>query len=235
MYLSALCNCRNYYRSNITMVPISPRVIGRKSFFLSHVTKSANFSAVNAIMDNDEKSATTPSTLKFHIETYGCQMNISDSEIVRSILSSAGHLNVSSLEDADLVLVNTCAIRENAENKVWNRLKYFNSLRSKSNAARRNRKGYPLVGVLGCMAERLKTRLLEENSVNFICGPDAYRDIPRIIDVATQTDQKTANTQLSLEETYADISPIRETSSSSAFLSIMRGCNNMCSCELMPE
>lgn len=180
---------------------------------------------------SDELVDQQSKVLKFYIETYGCQMNISDSEIVRSLLLSAGHSTCDNVENADLILVNTCAIRENAEQKIWHRLNYFQSIR------RTNRKiipGYPIVGVLGCMAERLKTRLLEEESVDFVCGPDAYRDITRLIHVATSTDQKEANVQLSLEETYADISPVREASGISAFVTIMRGCNNMCSYCIVP-
>lgn len=151
-------------------------------------------------------------SLKFHIETYGCQMNSSDSEIVRSILLSAGHSETHTVDDAELIFQNTCAIRENAESKIWNRLKFFRSMRKKS-----KRKGYPKVGVLGCMAERLKDRLLEEEAVDLVCGPDAYRDLPRLLESITSTGQKEANIQLSFEETYADISPVRSTGSESAF------------------
>ena len=116
---------------------------------------------------------THTSPLNFHIETYGCQMNSSDSEIVRSILTVAGHKYCNNIQDADLILTNTCAIRENAESKVWHRLNYFQSMRAKNKRIRKH--GFPLVGVLGCMAERLKGKLLDEDSVDFVCGPDAYR------------------------------------------------------------
>ena len=181
--------------------------------------------------------------LNFFIETYGCQMNTSDSEIVRSILLNSGHVVTTNIESADLILVNTCAIRDNAEEKIWHRLDYFQSLRSKNRHNRHlshsvssslKRKFYPLVGVLGCMAERLKTKLLDEDGVDFVTGPDAYRDIPKLLEAITSSDQKAANTQLSLEETYANISPVRETDSCSAFVSIMRGCNNMCSFCIVP-
>jgi hypothetical protein len=115
---------------------------------------------------------------------------------------------------------------------VWHRLNYFKSLKAKNRVGKSKKPGYPLVGVLGCMAERLKTSLLEEESVDFVCGPDAYRDVPLLVEIAATTDQKAANVQLSLEETYADISPVRQVSSTSAFVSIMRGCNNMCACKL---
>lgn len=151
-------------------------------------------------------------SLKFHVETYGCQMNLSDTEIVRSILLAAGHKETSAVEDAELIFQNTCAIRENAESKIWSRLKFFRSMRKSS-----SRKGYPKIGVLGCMAERLKEKLLEEEAVDLVCGPDAYRDLPRLLESVLSSDQKEANTQLSFEETYADISPVRKAGSESAF------------------
>jgi MiaB/RimO family radical SAM methylthiotransferase len=179
-----------------------------------------------------EEDATSKS-LKFYIETYGCQMNLSDSEIVRSILQDAGHQSCTTLEDADVVLTNTCAVRENAESKVWHRLKYFQSLRMKNRV--KGDKGYtPIVGVLGCMAERLKEKLLLEDSVDFVCGPDAYRDMPSLVDNIVSAGQKQANTLLSFDETYADISPVREVDQAHAFVSIMRGCNNMCSFCIVP-
>eukprot|EP00606_Chrysophyceae_sp_TOSAG23-5_P001211 GSChrysophyteH2.ASY1.ANO1.847.1 assembled CDS len=156
-------------------------------------------------------------------------MNVSDSEIVRSVLQKEGHLPAKTAESADVVLINTCAIRENAEAKIWNRLAYLQSVRHKQ-----KRKIKPYVGVLGCMAERLKERLLDEDSVDFVVGPDAYRDIPRLVEQVTSTGQKEANTQLSLEETYADIAPVRESDNCSAFVSIARGCNNMCSYCIVP-
>jgi MiaB/RimO family radical SAM methylthiotransferase len=171
-------------------------------------------------------------SLKFFIETYGCQMNVSDTEIVSTILSQSGHQQCDILEEADVILANTCAIRENAEAKVWHRLNYFESIRKKNRKVRRA--GYPLVGVLGCMAERLKDKLLENRSVDFVCGPDSYRDVPRLIRSVVSTDLKHANTQLSLEETYADINPVRDSTTSSAFVSIMRGCNNMCAFCVVP-
>lgn len=174
-----------------------------------------------------------PSTSKsFFIESYGCAMNTSDSEIVASILIKAGHSQAKDISKAGIILVNTCAIRENAEAKIWHRLAYFQSLRNKKRSL--DSSGGPLVGVLGCMAERLKDRLLDEESVDFVCGPDAYRDMPRLVEGFTSTGQKEANTRLSLEETYADIRPSRAADSSTAFVSIMRGCNNMCSYCIVP-
>ena len=173
-------------------------------------------------------------TRTFFIETHGCQMNLADSEIVRSVLGESGFKGTDNLEDADLILTNTCAVRENAEAKVWQRLKYFQSLR-KANK-KRNREGYPIIGVLGCMAERLKTELMEKAEVDFIAGPDAYRDLPNLLSIVdSSTDAKAANTALSLEETYADIQPVRLAEGKThAFVTITRGCNNKCSFCVVP-
>lgn len=151
-----------------------------------------------------------------------------------------GHLPVKDILLADLILTNTCAIRENAESKVFHRLNYFQSIREKNRLnLKRNesarRKFLPIVGVLGCMAERLKEKLLDEESVDFVVGPDSYRDIPRLLTLTASGDQTAANTQLSFDETYADIKPVRDTLiPSSAFITIMRGCNNMCSFCIVP-
>ncbi|MCY7350580.1 MAG: tRNA-2-methylthio-N(6)-dimethylallyladenosine synthase [Cytophagaceae bacterium] len=164
---------------------------------------------------------------KLYIESYGCQMNFSDSEIVASILREQGFATTSSAEEADVVLLNTCAIRDNAEQKVRNRLVHLGGLK-------RRRPGV-VVGVLGCMAERLKTKLLEEEMiVDLVAGPDAYRDLPRLVEEAG-TGQKAVNVFLSREETYADIAPVRLNSNGvTAFISIMRGCDNMCSFCVVP-
>ena len=164
---------------------------------------------------------------KLFIESYGCQMNFSDSEIVASVMRGAGFATTSSEQDADLIFLNTCAIRDNAEQKVRNRLKQLSHLKKK--------KPGMLIGVLGCMAERLKAKLLEEEKmVDIVTGPDAYRDLPRLVEEAG-TGQKAVNVLLSREETYADISPIRLNSNGvTAFISIMRGCNNMCSFCVVP-
>lgn len=180
---------------------------------------------------NDD--AGTEKSLKFYIETYGCQMNLSDSEIVRSILMDAGHTSCSELDEADIILTNTCAVRDNAEAKVWHRLKFFQSMRNK-NKLKGSKVYTPIVGVLGCMAERLKEKLLLEDCVDFVCGPDAYRDMPALLGKIVSVGQKQANTVLSFDETYADISPVREVNNASAFVSIMRGCNNMCSFCIVP-
>eukprot|EP01039_Chlorochromonas_danica_P000060 gene60-64_t len=201
---------------------------------LSDFIKKSTTSTTNTsnLLEN-EKPTLALQPMKFHIETYGCQMNVSDSEIVSTLLTAAGHQPCADLEEADLILTNTCAVRDNAESKVWNRLKYFQSIRRKRRT-KASRGRYPVVGVLGCMAERLKEKLLTEESVDFICGPDAYRDIPRLLERVVTVGQKQANTVLSFEETYADINPIREVNTTSAFVSIMRGCNNMCSFCIVP-
>jgi tRNA-2-methylthio-N6-dimethylallyladenosine synthase len=163
----------------------------------------------------------------FYIETYGCQMNVADSEVVASVLSDAGYQPAASIKEADLILVNTCSIRENAEQRVWGRLDLFRSEKKK--------RPQVIVGVLGCMAERLKEKLLESDKlVDMVVGPDAYRDLPMLVETAA-TGHSAVNVLLSREETYADISPVRlESNGVSAFISIMRGCNNMCSYCVVP-
>jgi tRNA-2-methylthio-N6-dimethylallyladenosine synthase len=163
----------------------------------------------------------------FYIESYGCQMNFSDSEIVASILNGEGFGATRNYEEADLVLINTCSIREKAEQTVRKRLTEFKKLKQ-------NKPGI-LVGVLGCMAERLKSKFLEEEQlVDIVVGPDAYRSLPVLVEEA-QTGQKAVNVLLSRDETYADISPVRlDSNGVTAFVSIMRGCNNMCSFCVVP-
>src|SRR5690242_20483308 len=164
---------------------------------------------------------------KFYIESYGCQMNFSDSEIVASILNGKGFGATRNYEEADLVFLNTCSIREKAEQTVRKRLTEFRKVKEA--------KPGMLVGVLGCMAERLKSKLLEEEKlVDIVVGPDAYRSLPVLIEEA-ETGQKSVNVLLSREETYADISPVRlDSNGVTAFISIMRGCNNMCSFCVVP-
>lgn len=164
---------------------------------------------------------------KVFIETYGCQMNQSDSEIVGAIVEKNGYELTTELEDADIIFVNTCSIRENAEQRVKNRLSEFEYLKKKKPNLK--------VGVLGCMAERLKDDLFKENkSVDIIVGPDSYRDIPTLLD-EVETGQKAASVLLSKEETYSEIIPVRLGSNGvSAFISIMRGCENFCSYCVVP-
>jgi MiaB/RimO family radical SAM methylthiotransferase len=165
------------------------------------------------------------------MEIYGCQMNVNDADIAWTFLSDAGYLRTQDVEEADVILAVTCAIRDNAERKIWARLDYFRSLKKK-----RPRSKPPLrVGLLGCMAERLKTKILEtDKMVDLVAGPDAYRSLPQMLAV-TETGQPAVNVLLSLDETYADVVPVRENSDSpSAYISIMRGCENMCSFCIVP-
>ena len=164
---------------------------------------------------------------KFYIESYGCQMNFSDSEIVASILQEEGFGATRNFEEADLVLLNTCSIREKAEQTVRNRLHAFRKVKDENPGM--------LIGVLGCMAERLKAKFLEEEKlVDLVVGPDAYRTLPGLITEA-EGGQKSVNVLLSRDETYADISPIRlDSNGVTAFVSIMRGCNNMCTFCVVP-
>nr|WP_294898702.1 MiaB/RimO family radical SAM methylthiotransferase [uncultured Pedobacter sp.] len=174
-----------------------------------------------------ESKSNLPNQRKLYIESYGCAMNFSDSEIVASILSKEGFSTTDEYEEADVIFINTCSIRENAETRVRNRLKQFR-------AVKRQNKDL-VIGVLGCMAERLKSKFLEEEKlVDVVVGPDAYRDLPNLI-AQVNDGYKAINVLLSREETYADLSPIRLNSNGiSAFISIMRGCDNMCSFCVVP-
>ena len=164
---------------------------------------------------------------KLYIESYGCAMNFSDSEIVASILQDQGFETTADYNAADVIFINTCSIRENAEQRVRNRLREFTIAKVKNPGL--------VVGVLGCMAERLKAKFLEEEKlVDVVVGPDAYRDLPNLID-QVDSGQKAVNVLLSREETYADISPVRLNSNGiNSFVSIMRGCDNMCSFCVVP-
>ena len=164
---------------------------------------------------------------KLYIETYGCQMNVSDSEVVVSILEKEGYTLTENQSEADLIFVNTCSIRDHAEKRVRNRMQEFKHLKSKNSNLK--------IGVLGCMAERLKTTLLEEEKfVDMVVGPDAYRDLPKLIK-ETEDGRQMANVVLSLEETYADITPVRlDKNGVSGFISIMRGCDNYCAYCVVP-
>jgi tRNA-2-methylthio-N6-dimethylallyladenosine synthase len=175
----------------------------------------------------DSQIPTSTTSKKYYIESYGCQMNVSDSEIVAAVLNQNGFVGTDNENDADLIFLNTCSIREKAELTVRNRLSQFKSLKKKN-------KGL-VVGVLGCMAERLKAKLLdEEKLVDIVAGPDTYRDLPRMIS-DVDGGQKSVNVLLSREETYADIAPVRYSSNGvTGFISIMRGCDNMCAFCVVP-
>lgn len=164
---------------------------------------------------------------KLYVESYGCQMNFSDSEIVASIMTKAGYTTTRNSEEADVVLINTCSIRDNAEQRVRNRLTQF----QKDKRQNPNK----VIGILGCMAERLKSQLLEEEKlVDLVAGPDAYRELPGLV-TEVESGQKAVNVLLSREETYAEISPVRlDAAGVSTFISIMRGCDNMCSFCVVP-
>lgn len=172
------------------------------------------------------------STRKVFIEVYGCQMNTNDAEIVHGILKNHDEPKFEkcdALVEADVVLLMTCAIRENAETKIWNRLNYIKSIE-------KSREKPLTVGVLGCMAERLKADLLERSkTVDLVCGPDAYRDIPKLLKGAEHDRENNINVSLSADETYADIAPVRlDSNKKTAYVSIMRGCNNMCAFCIVP-
>jgi tRNA A37 methylthiotransferase MiaB len=176
-----------------------------------------------------------------YIETYGCQMNVADTEVVHSVLQGSGYVQASEFSDADVVLLNTCAIRENAESKIWGRLREIRAAKRRAAEGWRKRgerapPSGPVVGILGCMGERLKGKLLEtERLVDVVCGPDAYRSLPRLLAQA-ESGQPSLDVALSLDETYADVAPVRANSDGiSAFVSIMRGCNNMCSYCIVPH
>ena len=164
---------------------------------------------------------------KVYIETYGCQMNVADTEVVVSILSKAGYEPTENIKEAGLILINTCSIRDNAEQRIWGRLKAISHLKKQKNDLR--------IGIIGCMAERLKEKLIETDQlVDMVVGPDAYRDLPFLVTEA-EGGHKTVNVLLSREETYADISPVRmDKNGVSSFVSIMRGCNNMCAYCVVP-
>ena len=174
-----------------------------------------------------ERNTDTVAAKKLYIESYGCQMNFSDSEVVASIMSENGFSTTRDVDEADVVLINTCSIRDNAEKRVRKRLTEFKKKKADNPEM--------VVGILGCMAERLKKSLLEqEKLVDLVAGPDAYRDLPNLID-EVGTGQKAVNVLLSRDETYADISPVRlDKGGISAFVTIMRGCDNMCSFCVVP-
>ena len=174
----------------------------------------------------DFKSATELETKKLFIETYGCQMNVADSEVIASIMQMAGYTPCDSLDEADAVFMNTCSIRDNAEQKILNRLEFFHSLKKK--------RKHLIVGVLGCMAERVKNDLIENHHVDLVAGPDSYLTLPDLIS-AVEAGEKAINVELSTTETYRDVIPSRICGNHiSGFVSIMRGCNNFCHYCIVP-
>jgi tRNA-2-methylthio-N6-dimethylallyladenosine synthase len=176
------------------------------------------FHSVKPILD--------PNKPQLYIETYGCQMNVNDSEVVLSVMQDAGYSLCEKMEDADVILVNTCSVRENAEQRVFGRLDLFR--------LEKKRRPDVVVGVIGCIAERLKDQLFEYPVVDVVAGPDAYRELPRLVEEA-KAGTGQINVHLSHEETYSDISPVRmDRNGVTAFISIMRGCNNVCSYCIVP-
>ncbi|MDH6342204.1 tRNA-2-methylthio-N6-dimethylallyladenosine synthase [Parabacteroides sp. PFB2-12] len=174
----------------------------------------------------DLKSAAGNKERKLFIETYGCQMNVADSEVVASVMSMDGYQLTEKLEEADAIFVNTCSVRDNAEQRVYGRLQYFQSLK-------RKKKGL-IVGVLGCMAERVKEQLIDEHGVDLVVGPDSYLDLPNLVG-AVEKGEKAINVELSTQETYRDVIPLKVSGVRiSGFISIMRGCNNFCTYCIVP-
>ena len=162
---------------------------------------------------------------KLYIETYGCQMNVNDTEVIFAILAKEGYQRTENIEEADVIMANTCSVRDNAEQRIWGRVDQFN-------LQRKNRK--VVIGILGCMAERLKDALLDTHKVDIVAGPDAYRSLPRLLKAVSDGNPQ-IDVMLSREETYADINPVRiDKNGVSAYISIMRGCNNVCSYCVVP-
>jgi tRNA-2-methylthio-N6-dimethylallyladenosine synthase len=190
-------------------------------FYLTEIVNN-----MNELTGADFKSATEAENKKLFIETYGCQMNVADSEVIASVMQMAGYSMAETLEEADAVFMNTCSIRDNAEQKIFNRLEYFHSLRRK----KRNL----IVGVLGCMAERVKDDLINNYHVDLVVGPDAYLTLPDLT-AAVEAGEKAINVELSTTETYRDVIPSRICGNHiSGFVSIMRGCNNFCTYCIVP-
>ena len=176
-------------------------------------------------LPNNDKNCTSPR--KVRIETYGCQMNVADSEVVAAVMQTAGYEPTENDSEAAAVLLNTCSIRDNAEQKIFSRLAYWNSVR--------RRTGHNIIiGVIGCMAERMRDELIEKHGVDLVAGPDSYLDLPNLV-AAAETGQKAINVELSSTETYREVTPRRLSPANiSGFISIMRGCNNFCSYCIVP-
>lgn len=198
-----------------------------KAIETEHKTINEELQGSATMMETRRDGIPVSNGKKLYLESYGCQMNFSDSEIVASILTEQGYTTTRNAEEADVILMNTCSIRENAEQRVRNKLSQYNK-RKKVNPSL-------VIGILGCMAERLKKELLEqEKLVDLVAGPDSYRDLPNLIE-EVESGQKAVNVLLSREETYADIAPVRlGMGGITAFISIMRGCDNMCSFCVVP-
>lgn len=196
-----------------------------KSFEKIHLTK--RFTLMNQTQTPDSKSDQSKTEKSLFIETYGCQMNVADSEVVASIMQMDGFYLTEHAETADAVLINTCSVRDNAEQKVLNRIEYYNAIR-------RKHKRNMLLGILGCMAERVREELIDKHGVDLVVGPDSYLDLPNLIG-AVERGEKAINVELSTQETYKDVMPLKIGGVHiSGFVSIMRGCNNFCTYCIVP-
>ena len=174
----------------------------------------------------DFKSATGDGNKKLYIETYGCQMNVADSEVIASVMKMAGYDPAESVDEADAILLNTCSVRDNAEQKILNRLEALRVMRKKHPGL--------ILGVVGCMAERVKDELIERHGVNLVAGPDAYLSLPDLM-AAAEAGERAINVELSTTETYRDVVPLHPGANRvSGFVSIMRGCNNFCTYCIVP-
>ena len=203
------------------------KILTKDPYAFNGTPLTKEISPANTGVLSNEKDSASKTQKQFYIESYGCQMNFSDSEIVASILNQEGYKLTETLENANLVLVNTCSIREKAEQTVRKRLELFNGLKRKNKDLK--------IGVLGCMAERLKHKFLEEEKmVDIVVGPDAYKDLPNLLQEA-EAEREAVNVILSKEETYGDIAPVRLAANGvSAFVTITRGCDNMCTFCVVP-
>lgn len=182
---------------------------------------------MNENLTADSKSAKSSADKCLYIETYGCQMNVADSEVVASVMQMDGYHLTEHAEEADAIFINTCSVRDNAEQKVLNRIEYYNSLR-------RKKKRKLVLGILGCMAERVKEELIEKHGVDLVVGPDSYMDLPNLVG-AVERGEKAINVELSTSETYKDVMPLKMSGVHiSGFVSIMRGCNNFCTYCIVP-
>ncbi len=182
---------------------------------------------MNGNLTADSKSAKSSADKCLYIETYGCQMNVADSEVVASVMQMDGYHLTEHAEEADAIFINTCSVRDNAEQKVLNRIEYYNSLR-------RKKKRKLVLGILGCMAERVKEELIEKHGVDLVVGPDSYMDLPNLVG-AVERGEKAINVELSTSETYKDVMPLKMSGVHiSGFVSIMRGCNNFCTYCIVP-
>ncbi|XP_063816463.1 mitochondrial tRNA methylthiotransferase CDK5RAP1 isoform X2 [Pseudophryne corroboree] len=241
-FLSRVKVCLSY-RCLSTSISCTQKSTTRKDEFSSRLAAGprlneffANTSPIYPSVEEDAPHYITENSLppvnnKVYLETYGCQMNVSDTEIAWSILQKSGYVRINTAAEADVILLVTCSIRDKAEQTIWNRVQQLAYLKQKRCKSR----GPLRIGILGCMAERLKEEILQrEKAVDILAGPDAYRDLPRLLAVA-ETGQQAANVLLSLDETYADIIPVQTSSNNvSAFVSIMRGCDNMCTYCIVP-